>query len=128
MPAFRKPAKISYPNHYATQAQIDSAATAQEAQALYLYNCAQRAHGQFMEHYPSVLVAMLVAGVQYPKLAAASGAFWSINRIFFAIGYTSTGEGNKTLGKGRYRGTAYFIPELALYVLVGMAGYNMLMG
>lgn len=129
VPFFRKPARVSYPQHYITEAEIADAASDPPLQrAKYLYNCAQRAHGQFNEHYPPVLCAMLVAGVAYPRLAAALGAAWAVNRVLFARGYTSAGEKNKVGGKGRSIGTGYLVAELGLYGLVAWVGLEMLWG
>jgi glutathione S-transferase len=44
---FRKAAGIVYPQHYAEKADL-SAASAEQKKAMYLYNCAQRAHGMYM--------------------------------------------------------------------------------
>jgi hypothetical protein len=41
---FRKPAGIPYPKHYAESADF-SAASPEQKKKMYLYNCAQRAHG-----------------------------------------------------------------------------------
>jgi glutathione S-transferase len=53
----RKAAKTPYPNHYA------SAQQAKESRDAYKYNCAQRAHGNLMEHMPQTIAYMLVAGL-----------------------------------------------------------------
>lgn len=46
---FRKPAGIGYPQHYAENAQM-SAASPEQKKKMYLYNCAQRAHGTPLLH------------------------------------------------------------------------------
>ncbi|MCJ1276547.1 hypothetical protein MMC21_004353 [Puttea exsequens] len=47
---FRGRAKVPYPNAYATHAE------AKEDKEKYLFNCAQRAHANFLEHQPSFLI------------------------------------------------------------------------
>ena len=55
---YRKAAKVPYPNAYA------SAAEAKENKDKYLFNCAQRAHANFIEHHPQFLVGLLVGGIR----------------------------------------------------------------
>ena len=47
--AFRKAAGIPYPQPYADSANM-SAASAEKKKAMYLFNCAQRAHGTALSH------------------------------------------------------------------------------
>ena len=115
----RKAAKIPYPNAYATAAE---AATSQEK---HLFNCAQRAHANFIEHQPSVLTTLLIAGLRYPLISAAMGASWIFFRILYTIGYTLPG---KEAGRGRYRGILHSAAEYSLTVMAGMVGYFMVVG
>jgi len=55
---FRKAAKVPYPNAYCTHAE------AKESKEKYLFNCAQRAHANFVEHQPQFLVGLLVGGLR----------------------------------------------------------------
>ena len=77
------------------------------------FNAAQRAHQNFNESHVITLGAMLITGLRSPVAAAVLGAFWSVNRVAYAIGYTRSAEQG---GKGRYWGAAGI---LAHYVLVG---------
>ena|SRR5579871_6076094 len=124
VPSFRRKAGIRYPNVYATPEQIDQAPTEDKKLAMYLLNCAQRAHHHFLENYPSVLAALLIAGLKYPVASASLGALWSFGRVLFATGYT---RADKKDGTGRYRGGINYIGQLGLYGLVAKTGYDLLM-
>jgi glutathione S-transferase len=86
----RKPAGISYPTMYATDEQ------AAKNPAAYKLNCAQRAHGNFLENQPSFLVGLLVAGLRWPVAAAGLGAGYVLLRILYGIGYTSKGPSGRS--------------------------------
>jgi glutathione S-transferase len=66
---------------------------------------------------------MLIAGLVYPKAAAALGLGWTLNRYVYLIGYTNPalGEG----GKGRYYGIGYMLCQYVLLGMVGYIGYGM---
>lgn len=122
--SFRKAAHIGYPQPYATEEQISAASDEKKKKDLYLFNCAQRAHGNFLENQPSVLAAMLVAGLEYPIATAVMGAGWSIFRIVYAVGYTSKTQTN---GKGRLAGSFFWLFQLGLFGMAGWTGAKMLM-
>ncbi|MCJ1289853.1 hypothetical protein MMC34_001386 [Xylographa carneopallida] len=114
--SYRKAARVPYPNAYATATE---AAASKEK---YLFNCAQRSHAQFIEQLPAFLITLLVSGLRYPVVSAGLGAFWLFCRVLYAIGYTRPQfEG----GKGRYWGSGYYIPSVALLVMSGMTGWSM---
>ncbi|RDA90091.1 hypothetical protein CP533_5568 [Ophiocordyceps camponoti-saundersi (nom. inval.)] len=81
---FRKASGVQYPEAYATSEQ------AAKNQNAYRFNCAQRAHHNFTENHTSFLGALLIAGLRYPIPAAALGAGWSLSRVMYLIGYTSS--------------------------------------
>lgn len=58
--SFRKAAGIPYPQAYADSANM-SAASAEKKKAMYLFNCAQRAHGMY---YTLTHTRFSVAGKQ----------------------------------------------------------------
>jgi len=120
---FRKTAGVPYPYMYATPEQYAAAKTQKEKDALYLFNCAQRGHGNFLENHTGNLYLMLVAGLKYPVVAAGLGVFWSISRIMYAVGYTNI---NKKAGSGRYIGSGQFIAFLGLLGLTIKTGWDML--
>lgn len=70
---FRKIAKVPYPNCYATDAE------AKADKAKYLFNCAQRAHANFIEHQPTFLVSLLIGGLSYPVLIPSPSPLFQSN-------------------------------------------------
>ena len=60
-----------------------------------------------------------------PVVSACMGAAWSVTRVAFTIGYCrkdkSDGSGRRTAG------TAANLLELALIVMSGMTGYQLIM-
>jgi glutathione S-transferase len=91
-----------------------------------LFNCAQRAHYNFLEHYPTFLAGVLLAGFKYPVTSAVLGVAWLGSRVAYAVGYTSGMPG----GKGRYAGglgMVYNLSEIGFLVLVAKSGYDMIM-
>ncbi|KAF1936315.1 membrane-associated proteins in eicosanoid and glutathione metabolism [Clathrospora elynae] len=125
---FRRAAKVPYPNTYASSETIANASSAREKRALYLFNCAQRAHHNALENYSTVLTGMLITGLKYPKIAAAMGAVWIFGRVIYATSYTSTSENNVD-GRGRFGGGGFYLSALSqivLLVLVGKIGVDLL--
>ncbi|KAJ4350876.1 hypothetical protein N0V95_004324, partial [Ascochyta clinopodiicola] len=61
---FRHAARVPHPHCSASAETIASAPTPQEKRALYLFNCAQRAHYNFLENYTAALSALLLAGLR----------------------------------------------------------------
>ncbi|KAI5195457.1 membrane-associated proteins in eicosanoid and glutathione metabolism [Aureobasidium subglaciale] len=119
--AFRKAAGLGYPTPYADSAQM-SAASAEDKHKLYLFNCAQRAHGNFLENHYMALTTLLIGGLRFPLLSSAFGVAWSLGRIVYAVGYTAK---NKDNGKGRLAGAFFWLAQLGLFVNAGLTGYNM---
>merc|ERR1712217_662734 len=85
-----------------------------QKKAMYLFNCAQRAHGNYLENQPSVAIALLVAGVQYPLWSAGLGAAWLVFRIAYAVGCTREDESG---GEGRLIGAPFWFAQLGLFGL-----------
>jgi glutathione S-transferase len=87
---------------------------------MYLFNCSQRAHGNYMEQHPSTALAMLIAGVDYPLVASGLGVVWILGRIVYAIGYTNP---SGTRGEARSRGgRPAFLSQLVLFGLASWVG------
>jgi glutathione S-transferase len=112
---YRKLAKVNYPNAYAPEARTDNEA--------HLFNCAQRAHANFIENQPSMLGALILGGFGFPKTAAAMGGAWTLCRYLYMAGYNKGGEG----GKGRYKGIAFWLFQVGLIGLAGCTGVSMAM-
>ncbi|OGM44942.1 diacylglycerol O-acyltransferase (DgaT) [Aspergillus bombycis] len=104
----RKEAKVPYPHTYATIEQCKSNAKAEQ------FNCAQRAHANFLENAPQTMLFTLVAGLKYPLLATALGAVWLVARSLFLYGYVYSG---KPQGKGRFLGGFFWLVQGALWGL-----------
>lgn len=120
---FRKKAGIQYPKYMADSGDIN-AASAEKKEAMYLFNCAQRAHSNYLENQPTASIAMLVAGIQYPKTAAVMGAGWILGRIIFATGYTNPRMAN---GKGRLYGSFFWLFQFGLIGLTAYSGIKLLL-
>jgi glutathione S-transferase len=118
---FRRAAKVPHPITYASAETIANAPSAAEKRALYLFNCAQRAHHNVLENHPTVLTAMLISGLKYPTIAAAAGALWIVGRVFYAFGYTNPKEKNVN-GKGRFANGGFHMAALSQVVLMGLVG------
>ncbi|RFU80877.1 mapeg family [Trichoderma arundinaceum] len=115
---FRKASKITYPNAYATHEQ------AEKDPAAYKFNCAQRAHANYVENQTSALVALLIAGLNFPVASAICGATWAFGRTLYLYGYTSSAG-----PKGRSFG-AYFAgaADLALKLMAVYTSYAIATG
>ncbi|RJE26261.1 Glutathione S-transferase [Aspergillus sclerotialis] len=106
--SLRQPAKVPYPHSYATVEQCKSNAKAEQ------FNCAQRAHSNFLENAAQTMLFTLVAGLKYPQLAAGIGAGWLACRALFLYGYVYSG---KPQGKGRYLGGVFWLLQGALWAM-----------
>lgn len=113
---YRRAAGIKHPNAYA------AADVAARDQAAYLFNCAQRAHGNYLENQPGLVMTLLLAGLRYPIVASAMGALWCVARVVYALGYVSEG---KREGQGRYPGLLFQLPQFGLAVLSAWVGWGM---
>lgn len=95
----------------------------EQREAMHLFNCAQRAHANYVENQPSLAIALLLAGLQYPEAATLLGIGWMLGRIIFALGYTWKSKGH---GQARMIGFAIQLPlQLALWGLAVWSGLKM---
>lgn len=115
--SYRKPAKVPYPNAYASPQQV------KEDKAAYKFNCAQRAHGNLLENLPQTIIYTLVAGLQYPIPAAGLGAAWILARILYVYGYVTSDKPN---GNGRKIGGLFWFAQGGLWMLCGSMALKML--
>jgi len=113
----RKAAKIPYPNCYATHQEAKS------SPAAYKFNCAQRAHAQFLENMPQTIILLLVAGLKYPQATALLGVGWVIGRVLYLYGYVYSG---KEHGKGRAMGGGFWLCQLGLLGICIKMGWDLL--
>ncbi|KAK8202115.1 hypothetical protein M8818_005641 [Zalaria obscura] len=120
---FRKAAGVGYPCPYADSAQM-SAADADKKHSMYLFNCAQRAHGNYLENQASFLAALLIAGLRYPVASSILGVGWMLGRVAYAVGYTAKDKDN---GKGRLIGSHFWLCQLALFGMAATVGVKMIL-
>ncbi|KAF8469504.1 hypothetical protein BDZ91DRAFT_54524 [Kalaharituber pfeilii] len=106
----RNAANVPYPNAYATHDE------AVKDPAKFAFNCAQRAHANYLESYPIFLSSLLVAGTKYPLVTSAMGAAWLTGRVLYAFGYKNSKHNSK--GEGRYKG---IIAPLVQFPMMGLA-------
>ncbi|PMD40759.1 membrane-associated proteins in eicosanoid and glutathione metabolism [Hyaloscypha variabilis F] len=110
---YRKIAKCPYPAAYAPAERTDEDA--------HRFNCAQRAHANFIENQPSAVAALLLAGLQFPISSALMGAGWTVSRYMYMVGYSQGGEG----GKG---GIYFWVFQAGLAALATYNGVAMILG
>ncbi|KAI1391290.1 membrane-associated proteins in eicosanoid and glutathione metabolism [Hypoxylon trugodes] len=111
----RQASGLKYPTPYASQEQQEKDPKA------YAFNCAQRAHANYTENLTPFLGALLISGLYFPTASAALGAAWVLGRLWYAIGYTSSGPA------GRGKGFALSIlPAYALNVMAVIAGVKII--
>ncbi|PWY70454.1 glutathione S-transferase [Aspergillus heteromorphus CBS 117.55] len=104
----RKGANVHYPHSYATVEQCEANPAAHK------FNCAQRAHANFLENSSQTMLFTLVAGLKYPQLATLLGALWVASRTVYLYGYVYS---TQPRGKGRLWGGAFWFLQGALWGL-----------
>jgi glutathione S-transferase len=109
----RKASNVPYPNAYAAHAE----AVADIKK--YRFNCAQRAHQNYLENLPIMLVTSAIAGIRHPVPTAIMGLVWCAGRVVYAKGYINSTLEQK--GSGRYKGSWFLLAQLGL---LGAAAYN----
>jgi glutathione S-transferase len=114
--SYRKAANVAYPAAYAPSSRTDAAA--------FNFNCAQRAHANYLENQIPMLGSLLLAGIRFPVASALMGAGWTVSRYLYMVGYCSGQEG----GKGRYRGITFYLFQFGLLGLTVWSGVQMVLG
>ncbi|KAI5279562.1 hypothetical protein KEM52_004346 [Ascosphaera acerosa] len=104
----RRAAGVPYPHSYATQQQCETNPLARK------FNCAQRAHANYLENMPQTMVCALVAGLADPRKATVAALLWVLARAVFAHGYITS---DKPAGLGRMRGAWFWFPQGYLWYL-----------
>ncbi|CUS11861.1 unnamed protein product [Tuber aestivum] len=113
----RKASKVPYPNAYA------SAEEAIKDKEKFRFNCAQRAHSNYLENLAVVLPSFLASAVQYPTASSSLLGIWLVGRIVYARGYV--GSQHNSSGKGRYKGVFSYIGLIGLAVTTGMSMWKL---
>lgn len=116
----RKAAGVPYPNAYATDAEASTDIKK------YRFNCAQRAHQNYLENLPTFLVTSAIAGLQYPIPTAVMGVVWCAGRLVYAKGYINSTVEQK--GAGRYKGSWFLLAQIGLLGVSCYNVYGMIMG
>lgn len=88
----RKASGVKYPAPYATNE------VAEKDPKAFAFNCAQRAHSNYLENLPTALLALFVTGLRYPVPAAAAGVAWALARVIYARGYYLNGPAGRGVG------------------------------
>lgn len=113
----RKAAKLPYPNTYFPRE------VAEKDPKAYAFNCGQRAQANTVENYTPVVLALLIAGLSFPRVSAGLGAAWIVSRFLYMRGYSRDQMGNG--GQGRSIGLWGFLPHFALQGLALWTGFTM---
>ncbi|KAF9039330.1 hypothetical protein BJ165DRAFT_1407528 [Panaeolus papilionaceus] len=103
----RKAAGIEYPQMYAEKKEMEA------TEAALLFNCAQRAHQNTLEHVPIIFTTAIIAGAQFPLLAACNATLFNIGRISYTRGYLS-GDPQKRSTVLHFVGAAAYMAQLAV--------------
>lgn len=83
------------------------------------FNNAQRAHGNYLEQFPSVVTMVLVNGLFTPLPASALGVTYMLGRHLYALGYTGASFGRLP------GGLLSFLSVLSLFSLVMYNGASL---
>ena len=118
----RKKADVKYPQLYATQEQAES------NPAAFTYNCAQRAHANYVENLFPTTSAMLIAGLSYPNLAAGLGVGWILARIVYLRNYLMATNPIPHGSPAPGLGTTFWLFQYALFLLSIKASFDVWLG
>jgi len=77
------------------------------------FNNGQRAHYNFLEGIALICVSLMVSGLYYPILTTQLGAIYFVGRIFYGLGYVSSGPKGRTFG--------VLLCDVVLLALAGMS-------
>lgn len=118
---FRPRAHILLPQLYATPEQAAADPNA------YIYNCAQRAHANYVENLFPAVGAMLVGGLRNPRAVTLLGLSWMGMRVVYLWNYTrsygvTVVHRQPPMGRGPTIG--FWLCQFALYVHAIRAAWN----
>ena len=129
---FRPRSQILLPQLYATPEQAAADPKA------YIYNCAQRAHANYVDNLFPAVGAMLLGGLRNPGVVTWLGVGWIGTRLVYLYNYTTPGNYNKSRNgevmhgrppMGRITALGFWVCQFALYVHAVRAAWDVcLMG
>jgi len=64
----------------------------------YAFNCAQRAHQNYVEQAASIVILILLLGLYAPITAAQTGVVYIVGREIYSYGYRSGGPAGRLVG------------------------------
>jgi glutathione S-transferase len=115
----RPRAKILYPQLYATPEQ------AAADPVVFAYNCAQRAHANYVENLFPAIGSMLVAGLSHPLAAGCIGLGWLGCRLIYFYNYTRVQSGKVVPEKPPMgHAVAFWLFQYALHGLSVKAAWD----
>eukprot|EP00455_Lapot_gusevi_P045749 TRINITY_DN58_c0_g2_i3.p2 TRINITY_DN58_c0_g2~~TRINITY_DN58_c0_g2_i3.p2 ORF type:complete len:143 (+),score=59.49 TRINITY_DN58_c0_g2_i3:70-498(+) len=80
------------------------------------FNCAVRAHYNFVEGIAGISVFLAIAGIEFPVVSAVFGLVYFIGRIFYAYGYTIKGPQGRNVGA--------VLVDIGLVAVFGLSIYS----
>jgi len=114
-PEIKEPPRGAYPDmgcgRYANKLPMEDWIT---------FNNYQRSHYHYIENITLVLIALLVAGLSYPKLATIMGIVYIVGRELFGIGYRMNNAKIRSLG-----GISSEIVQIVFFIIAIMSGWNL---
>eukprot|EP01128_Nolandella_sp_AFSM9_P002161 TRINITY_DN12549_c0_g1_i1.p2 TRINITY_DN12549_c0_g1~~TRINITY_DN12549_c0_g1_i1.p2 ORF type:complete len:166 (-),score=38.79 TRINITY_DN12549_c0_g1_i1:148-600(-) len=116
--AARERLGVALPNLYA-----DEARAAKDPKAK-LFNCYQRGHQNLLETAPYQIALQLLAGLEYPLIAAGLGFASALGSVGFFLGYASGNEKSRYARGGLLNRLSFMGSTLlAAYVGLKLAGH-----
>lgn len=118
---FRPRAHILLPQLYATPEQAAADPRA------YTYNCAQRAHANYVENLFPAVGAMLLGGLRNPRAATLLGVSWMGMRVLYFLNYIMSKSGTVVHGRppmGRGTALMFWGCQFSLYVYAVRAAWD----
>ncbi len=79
------------------------------------FQCAQRAHNNYLEALPMILVNLLIAGINFPYYSVCAAAGVLVGRQLYCTGYRNNGPSGRIVGAriGGLSGISLFFVAIA---------------
>jgi glutathione S-transferase len=92
-------------------------------QRMYIFNCTQRAHQNYLENMPVILMCLFISGLKYPILATSCAWGWMTFRVIYFLGYTRV---DKKEGSGRRQGATFWGIQFFMLGLLLKVAWDMI--